>query len=326
MSNRHWEFLVENLLAPLNDKLAVRHGANYEFTVPEGSFDWDVEFSAIKDRGGNKVREEYISAWVKPSLVGPQSDIVHLLNTKLYWKTGMNEFLKEDQTKLFSEVDSLLGSPLKTKEVSDKEAPPEEETESVQNIKSSVFLKIARSLIAENELIQRALKYLQSVANSKLLDSSFLREVERQDEFDKEQEMYFEKKTTLFYFVVELIAKLIKEDSYTKSKAMAILNEYSIALSRATKKMSNHADEKLKGLLYLKETLMALYEANGVDFKSFERDFETVKQVDYDSLFNLLNDTIQLNKELQEGLNNLNISSVVSPQKAEQFVEEIIQE
>jgi len=35
-SNRHWIFVKEEILGPLNDQLAVRHGAEYQFEVPEG--------------------------------------------------------------------------------------------------------------------------------------------------------------------------------------------------------------------------------------------------------------------------------------------------
>ena len=147
-SNRHWIFVKEELLGPLNDQLAIRHGAEYQFEVPEESFDWDVEFSVIKDRSGNNLREQYMDAWAQPSLIAP-GDVVHQLGVRVNWRNQdlfgekgsqeegrslPNEFNPDEVSSLMSKTDEILGSPLSS---GDKEVT-EEKTEVVEERPNTV--------------------------------------------------------------------------------------------------------------------------------------------------------------------------------------------
>jgi hypothetical protein len=144
-SNRHWIFIKEKILSPLNDRLAVRHGAEYQFEVPEGSFDWDVEFSAVKDRSGNNLREQYMTAWVQPALVAP-GNAVYQLGVKINWKNhlfydnqGKNEDLNQSEVDiLMAKTDEVLGSPIKVEQPDGpKEEVVEQRPDSVTNQKTT---------------------------------------------------------------------------------------------------------------------------------------------------------------------------------------------
>jgi len=147
-SNRHWIFVKEEILGPLNDQLAIRHGAEYQYEVTEESFDWDVEFSAIKDRSGNNLREQYIDAWVQPALIAP-GEVVRQLGVKINWRNQNmfenkseqeegrslpNEFNPDEVAQLMAKTDEILGSPLK----SDNGEAPEEEVEVVEERPNTV--------------------------------------------------------------------------------------------------------------------------------------------------------------------------------------------
>lgn len=135
-SNRHWVFVKEEILSPLNDRLAIRHGAEYQFEVPEDSFDWDVRFAVIKDRSGNNLKEQYANAWVQPALIAP-GEVVHQLGVRINWrnkdffeetkdpnsKYDEDGFIPEEVSALMAKTDEILGSPLKTE---DEEGVPEE--------------------------------------------------------------------------------------------------------------------------------------------------------------------------------------------------------
>ena len=320
MSNRHWEFVNDKLLAPLNDKLAVRHGAQYTFKVPEGSFDWDVEFAAVKDRRGNKIKELYLSAWCQPSLVGPDENTVHQLGQKLVWEKGMKGFSKDDQTTLMAAVDQLLGSPLKKEkdeededETENKKAPPENKVIKNKNDEvSSKAASIAKMLIADNEMADETIKLLQHAADSLSLSSNTLLQVETDDMMKKINDFKKKDSSIIYGFIVELLVNMIRNGHYQEDELHGALSKLKETLDKALLTMKSSSSEKLKSNNDIENAILSLYDFFGVTHEGTTDLQDTLRGVKYTDLVKSVQTTLERLEALKEKLPEIIVEDLSS--------------
>jgi len=203
-SNRHWEFIVDELLPSLNDRIAKRNGAQYYFTVQETSLDWDVAFSVIKDRSGNKIKEKYISAWVQPSLVGPEDDMINNLGVKLTWDSDspkQNAFSAEEVNRLFAAVDRVIGLPIK---------------------QSTVAFKVADDLML-----------LQQLVDSNILPNGKSKLIEQNSVQQTIDNLLYNPETAVWGFTLDCVVKLLGTDSVSITEIYDLLSRFERTTNKA---------------------------------------------------------------------------------------------
>lgn len=309
MSNRHWKFVNEELFRPLNDLLARRQGAEYYFWVPEGSFDWDVEFSVMKDRSGNKLREEYSTAWVRPYLVGPDDNTVRQLGVRLDWNSFENEFKREQVNQLMSAVDKVVGLPI-TKE---------SETERVASVTRRQRLARALSLAqqdTEQRTVKRVFNMLQRTSDAKLLDSIQLQQVELQVVEDELHDLLLVPRSTTLAVVTKLLLEMIKHGEPELSVLYDVLSRLIRQLQSCSYQLGKSPRMKLEALNDLEKTLMSLGMNFGVELES-DVLIGPLKDIATNDLVTDLRENAYVLEELRELLPQLRMYEVPSPQEAE---------
>jgi hypothetical protein len=327
MSNRHWKFIDEDLLSPLNDKLAMRHGAEFYFKVPESSFDWDAEIALVKDRSGNKLREEYISAWFQPSLVGPEESTVHTLGVRITWDARTNKLKGAEVSALMSAVDRVLGSPLKRREdeVQVEEAPPK--AASVRVATARRLRHVVQALAAEHQeaegLAQAAIDILQRVNDAKLIDSKQLQQVEVQQVNDDVQELLDNQSTALFGTLLKLFV-----DTFARGESeLPVLYDAVSRLERQLRQsvlvIGTQSGNKMNALKEIDDLLSSL--RAGLKLEALPDDLvELFKSVDATTLVERFERTAETLCQLREKLPRLRVQNIAPPQQVKQFVEEIV--
>lgn len=253
MANRHWEFLVKEILGDLNDKLALRHGTSHWFEVPETSHDWDVIFNVIKDSSGNNLGESYQSAWVRPSLIGPKDDDVRPLKTKVKW-TRENKIDQKDERALMQEVDKILGNPFQ-KEI-EKITPKKTLSFKTKRILSKL---ISSNDLYDSNLIKESIKYLQKIENSKKLEDDQVKQIEVQDSYGYFSDLKRDPKTSIFGIFCESVANNIKTDNITIPKIYDVLSRLNRMLLDYLDILYRDSDFKLKVLNYINNDLMSFF-------------------------------------------------------------------
>ena len=325
MSNRHWKFVNDELLRPLNDKLAKRHGAQYFFKVPESSFDWDVEFSAVKDRSGNKVREEYRSAWVQPSLVGPDENTVFNLGVKLHWNAYENTFKGEEVRALFSAVDKVLGLPLKKKdEDAEVKVEDEEEATVTASVKVARSYRIARQLTEDADLGEEMMSLLQRMNDAKLLDSRQLQQVELQAIKDDVRALHDDYRTAALGEVMAALTTVMqKTDEVDVAVMYDIVSRVARSLREGVDEMGKDAAMKLQGVKVVDDTLASLRKTYGGVGDDIEPLFTTMKNVPYDETISSFETAAKALEKMRKKLYGMSFYQTSSPQKVEENVEQL---
>jgi hypothetical protein len=340
-SNRHWVFAKQNILAPLNDQLVHRHGAEYVFEVPESSFDWDVEFSSIKDRSGNTLREQYMAAWVQPSLVAP-GDKIYQLGVKVNWRNpdafakagikGQSQFDQNEVAALMAKVDGILGSPIKDsqKEVVVKEEKSVAKPTSITNQEvpegekltlSSVdrVIKIANELSQPQEVAKEIFNCIGVVNNAKKLDSVNAQQLEVQDAYDRLDDLKMEKSTALSAFVGEMLCNQVRKGSPEDVDIYDILSRLVRQISDSIILLGKTPDYKLQAVNEIETSIMNLFQDDTINTKieGFYRGYNKSQIIKY------LEDAYKQLDALKEMALNINLSDIPAPQVVENYVEEI---
>lgn len=356
-SNRHWIFVKEEILGSLNDQLAIRHGAEYQFEVPEESFDWDVEFSVIKDRSGNNLREQYIAAWAQPSLVAP-GDVVHQLGVRINWRNRdlfgdkgkstegrslPNEFNPDEVSALMVKTDEILGSPLKI----DEEGVEEEKVEVVEERPNTVtnqkrekteqltlgsahrimriggLLRISemKDLVQKRlveEPVKQSIYALETINNAKSLDSLDMQQVEVQSSYDTLAKMRDVPQTAMLGFVVKTLCDKLRNSDIQD------VDLYDI-LSRITRSISDNGhlisapDQKIQAVNNVETDVMNILDNEGVN-EVVTTYFKGIPAVSLQQLFDLAEKQFTL---LRDKSMNLDLTDIPAPQVIEKYVEEI---
>ena len=342
-SNRHWVFAKQHLLGPLNDQLAVRHGAEYVLEVPEQSFDWDVEFSVIKDRSGNTLREQYTAAWVQPSLVAP-GDKIYQLGARVNWrnpdvyggkeKSNVAQFEQNEVSALMAKVDAILGSPIKTKK---EKLPIQELTERVdtvtnQNRSRPVVMNssVHRVIRTANELVQESLSKdsadkvfnaISVINDAKKLNSVDSQQLEVQSAYDELDNLKNNPKTALLGFIGGMICDKLKKDSIKDEDVYDILSRISRQVSDSLVLLGKAPDYKIQAINDIETLMMNLFNDTTINTKiqSFYSDYSQVELISY------LNDSFGQLDALRNMALKLDVSDIPAPQVIEKYVEEIKQ-
>jgi len=334
-SNRHWVFCKQEILAPLNDELALRHGAEYTLEVPESSFDWDVEFSVIKDRSGNTLREQYMAAWVQPSLIGPNDDI-HQLGVRVHWKNPVTsapstkdksqtkpQFNSSEVAALMQKIDEVLGSPLKTEEEEvEAEVAPVERPQSVTNQKTARILKAAKELAKDaivEESAQKVFDAIKQINDAQALNSLDMQQVEVQGAYDKLEEMRSKPETVIIGMIGKAICDKMRGSDVVDIDLYDILSRLGRQITDSLTLSYRSPDFKLRAINDIETALMNILENQELNetlvglLRNYESDFVekllslAAKQVD----------------ALRDKALKLDLSDVPAPQVVEKYVEEI---
>lgn len=303
-SNRHWVFIKQEILSQLNDELALRHGAEYAFEVPERSFDWDVELSVIKDRSGNTVREQYVSAWLQPSLVGP-NDAIYQLGVRLNWlnpdifsadKAG----LKEDEVlNLMLKVDEVLGSPLESEE--DIEEVPQERPYSVTK-QSSKHIKIANSMLNQ-DLANKIINLFNQVNNAKNINDPEIQQIEVQKAYDVINNIKMQPKTKILGYLIKFMTDKIRTSEISSIDLYDVLSRIMKVISESYSLLCESPDFKLEALNKIEDSIMNLLNDEGIN-NSFQ---SVLKNYSQSMLKKILISSIEQIKVLRDDVLDINL-------------------
>jgi len=345
-SNRHWVFAKQHILGPLNDQLAQRHGAEYTLEVPESSFDWDVEFSVIKDRSGNTLREQYMAAWVQPSLVAPGEKIYQLgsrvnwHNPDVFGKKGDQNTAQFDQNEvaaLMAKVDEIIGSPIKIEKKEEIKEELVQKPTSVTNQEKEpqevlTLSSINRVIRTANELIKEAVdkneseevaqivfNTIQNVNNAKKLDSVNTQQLEIQDAYDQLDKLKSSPSTALIGFIGTMICDRIRQGSLEDEDAYDILSRLTRQVSDSIALLGKAPDYKIRAVNDIETMMMNLFKDTTINTK-IQSFYSDIKQ---EQLMKYLDDSYKQLEALRNMSLNLNVSDIPAPQVVEQYVEEI---
>jgi len=345
-SNRHWVFAKQHILGPLNDQLAQRHGAEYTLEVPESSFDWDVEFSVIKDRSGNTLREQYMAAWVQPSLVAPGEKIYQLgarvnwHNPDVFGKTGEQKTVQFDQNEvaaLMAKVDEIIGSPIKVEEKEEVKEEIIERPTSVTNQgkepKETLTLSSVNKIIrTANELVKEAVDNntsteaakvvfdsIKIVNDAKKLDSVDSQQLEVQDAYDNLDKLKSSPSTALLGFIGTMICDKIRQGTYEDQDIYDILSRLTRQVSDSITYLGKAPDYKLQAINDIETMMINLFDDASIN-NSVQSCYSDIKQ---EQLMKYLDDAYKQLDALRNMSLKLNISDIPAPQVVDQYVEEI---
>ena len=334
-SNRHWVFAKQQILSPLNDQLAQRHGAEYTFEVPESSFDWDVEFSVIKDRSGNTLREQYMAAWVQPSLVAP-GDKIHQLGARVNWRNPdvfgkkTPQFDQNEVAFLMSKVDEILGSPIKIKkeEVEEKiiEKPTSVTNQKKETLTLSSINRVIRIATELAEITSESKKIsdnvfdiIKIVNDAKKLNSIDSQQLEIQDAYDKLNKLKSSPSTALIGLIGIMICNKIRQGSIKDEDIYDILSRITRQVSDSILLIGKASDYKLQAINEIENAMMNLF--NDV---SIEEQVEMIySEIDQEQLMIYLDKSLKQINELRNMSLKFNMSDIPAPQVVEEYIEEI---
>lgn len=340
-SNRHWVFVKRQILSALNDQLAMRHGAEYTFEVPESSFDWDVEFSVIKDRSGNTLREQYMAAWVQPSLVAP-GEKIYQLGVRINWRNpdvyeGSNTQLNSNEVSaLMAKVDGILGSPIETPKKQQKEETLEMRPTSVTNQKSSGpvvinssvnrLMKIANQLSVSDSVSDKNKKAvdicfgaMKSINDAKKLDSIDLQQIEIQNTYDQLDKLQLDLETAIIGFISKNICDKLRTGDISDEDVYDMLSRIYRQITGSKDSILRSPDFKLKAINDIESLMMSL-----LDDTSFNGKLESLfYNIEVNQLSDYLKQAAQQTQWLRDKSLKLNISDIPAPQVVEDYVEEI---
>jgi len=333
-SNRHWVFAKQNILSPLNDQLAQRHGAQYTFEVPESSFDWDVEFSVIKDRSGNTLREQYMAAWVQPSLVAP-GEKIYQLGARVNWRNpdvfGKNtQFNQNEIASLMSKVDEILGSPIKIEEKKETEEKLVEKPTSITNQKKETLtlssvkrvIRIATELVGETseskEVADLVFNAVKIVNNAKKLNSTDTQQLEIQDAYDQLNELNSSPSTALIGIIGVMICDKLRQGSIKDEDLYDILSRITRQILDSKNLIGKAADFKLKAIGDIEKSIMNLF--NDTTVSQIETIYSDIEQ---EQLMIYLDKSLKQISELRDMSLKFDISDIPAPQVVEKYIEEI---
>jgi len=331
-SNRHWVFIKQEILSALNDQLALRHGAEYSFEVPESSFDWDVEFSVIKDRSGNTLREQYSKAWVQPTLVGP-NDAVHQLGVRINWNNPeikKPEFNENEITKLMGKVDGVLGSPLETKEDAEEEKnAPNLSSVTNQNKKlSSVSINRRNKIAAElsksssaEEVANQAVAIISQINNAKKLNDVNMQQIEVQKAYDEIEKMRAKPETLILGSILKSIADKVRSSSIVDVEIYDILSRVGRAVVESYTLSTRSSDYKLQAINDIETKMMNLFDDTSLN----ESIVSLLKNYPIDFIQNILELSNAQIDALRNKSLNLDITDDPAPQVVEDYVEEFFE-
>jgi hypothetical protein len=254
MSNRHWQFVNDRLLSSLNDTLALRHGPRYYFKSPEASFDWDVEVALVKDGHGNKLREEYLTAWSQPSLVGPDETQVNRLSVRVRWN-NRDGFIKQDVGLLIAATDKLLGSPLRKEDETDAEAPLEKTEQKpvgqgprVPGPNQTAPHQQLVSAAAETSAVDEVLTILRDARNSRSLTEATARRNELQSVADRANSMQNSHETALQGVIASLLVDAEVFGNLDEPAAHEIVARLSRTFSNSAQRSGTSSVYKLEAM------------------------------------------------------------------------------
>jgi hypothetical protein len=333
-SNRHWVFIKQEVLSVLNDQLALRHGAEYSFEVPESSFDWDVEFSVIKDRSGNTLREQYSKAWVQPTLVGP-NDAVHQLGVRVNWKNPeiqKPEFDDKEITKLMAKVDEILGSPLETKEDTEEEkVAPAANLSSVTNQnkkfssvddsrRNKIAAELSKPSLAE-ESANKAVNIISQINNAKKLNDLDMQQIEIQKAYDEIAKMRAKPETLILGSMLKSIADKVRSSSIVDIDIYDILSRVGRAVTESYTLSSRSSDYKLQAINDIETKMMNLFEDTSLN----ESLVSLLKNYPIDFIQNILELSSAQIDALRNKSLNLDIVDDPAPQVVEEYVEDFFE-
>jgi len=269
MSNRHWQFVNDRLLSSLNDTLALRHGPRYYFKSPEASFDWDVEVALVKDGHGNKLREEYLTAWAQPSLVGPDETQVNRLNVRVRWN-NRDGFIKQDVGLLIAATDKLLGSPLRDDEEA-ADAPPEKTEQKpvgqgprVQGPDQTTPHQQLVSAAAEASAVDEVLTILRDARDSRSLSEATARRNELQSVADRANVMQNSHETALQGVIAALLVDAEVFGNLDEPAAHEITARLSRTFSNSAQRSGTSSVYKLEAMGDADAAVLALRSHLGI--------------------------------------------------------------
>jgi hypothetical protein len=333
-SNRHWVFIKQEILSALNDQLALRHGAEYSFEVPESSFDWDVEFSVIKDRSGNTLREQYSKAWVQPTLVGP-NDAVHQLGVRVNWNNPeikKPEFNENEITKLMGKVDGVLGSPLETKEDAEEEktapvANPGSVTNQNQKLssvkndrRSKIAAELSKSSLAE-ETANKAVAILSQINDAKKLNDVNMQQIEVQKAYDEIEKLRAKPETLILGSILKSIADKVRSSSIVDVEIYDILSRVGRAVVESYTLSTRSSDYKLQAINDIETKMMNLFDDTSLN----ESIVALLKNYPIDFIQNVLELSNAQIDALRNKSLNLDITEDPAPQVVEDYVEDFFE-
>jgi len=333
-SNRHWVFAKQNVLGPLNDQLAQRHGAEYTFEVPESSFDWDVEFSVIKDRSGNTLREQYMATWVQPSLVAP-GEKIYQLGARVNWRNPdvfgkKSQFDQNEIASLMAKVDEILGSPIKVDKKEVKEELAQKPTSITNQKKETLTLssvnrviRIATELVGETseakEMANTVFNAIKIVNDAKKLNSINTQQLEIQDAYDQLNELKSSPSTALIGLIGVMICDRIRQGTVKDEDIYDILSRIARQISDSKNLIGKAADFKLKAINDIENIMMNLFNDTTID-KQVETIYSDLEQ---EQLMIYLDKSMNQVSELRDMSLNFDMSDTPAPQVVEKYVEEI---
>ena len=331
-SNRHWEFVQRDILFKLNDKLALRHGAEYWLEVPETSHDWDAEMAVRKDSSGNNLGEQYVKAWVRPALVGPKSDDVRPLNTKVKWD-AVSGIDQKDEQLLMVETDKHLGSPLKEEQ---EEAPEEQEERPTKVTNREDELKVSHKRLVklsnllrvaidveqeiEDELqskssIELVVSALQAVEDAKLVNNDEVQQLEVQRAYDLFSQLKGKPSTGILAVVAETIANEIRNGTLTEVRVYDLLSRLTRDLENSLHKLDVYDDYKME---VYNDVVTALMAYCGEDNQIVPS--ASMQDLTADQLYRVVKEAVVQLRQLREGVQELKIRVPEELQQTDQGV------